>query len=140
MISRDNCNAYLVAVDCNMEGIVNAGVDQANAVLLALRHLRDSICTTRGALHCAIDQGCVWHGWRANSVQSTDIQCESSIIIPVRHRQDAHVVVVIGRCWAVDDDGADHAVAVLRGEVAARDRKLVSLGSNTKAVMNTVPV
>lgn len=98
---------------------VDRGVDNAQTILLPLcdRHLIITAPGSIGTLHDPIDQSIVRDRRTHQAVQSTPVHCERRLVKPIRDGQHTEVLIVVGSCRTVDDDGADDTVAILRAVV-----------------------
>lgn len=101
---------------------VDRGVDQAKTVPLAgLDSDLGPRTTSRCILSCAVDQDVVTE-WRTLTDlcvdESTFSRLEGCDVIPISHRQDSEIFIVVRSGWSVDLDCSDDAITVLVRKVA----------------------
>jgi len=114
-ISRDDCEVVAVKLDTN--GVVNRGVDQSQAMLLALgkSHLGVGSCTRR-VLSLAVHKNVITVWWRqvlskVDQSDIVDIVCKT--IVPIADRESAKIDIVVGSGRTVDDNSASNPHTVL---------------------------
>ncbi|KAI7456603.1 hypothetical protein KC368_g13 [Hortaea werneckii] len=89
----------------------------AQTILLALLDPGDMILSSLCTLHHAVDQPCGWDRGSVGGVCIAMVQCKGRVVVPVRQRHWAKILVVVGRRWAVNNDWAYHTIPVLRRKV-----------------------
>lgn len=120
-------DSELVAINVELEGGLNGGVDDAEHMSFARL---ESHLETRSRFGCAVVRAPDVHAVDQAGVESlrSESGCVSnclgevvsffhSLVVPVLKDDRAHVDVVICRVWAVNDHGTKHAIVRLQREM-----------------------
>jgi hypothetical protein len=110
-----------VTVEVDSQACVDRGVDQAKPIFLAALDCHFVVCArSTCALGSAVDQDIVRWWWPATglAVDECLTSClENCLVVPIAHRHDAKIHVVVGGSWSVDLHRTDDAITVLMGEM-----------------------